>query len=57
MCGTYKPTRVISVSYGESEYDFPWNYTRRQCNEYMKLGLQVGISLLRLTLSSRTKSY
>lgn len=41
MCGTYKPTRVISVSYGESEYDMPWNYTRRQCNEYMKLGLQV----------------
>lgn len=46
MCGAYKPTRVISVSYGEAEYDFPWNYTMRQCNEYMKLGLQVSISIL-----------
>jgi tripeptidyl-peptidase-1 len=40
MCGTYKPTRVISVSYGVSEYDAPVNYTRRQCNEFLKLGLQ-----------------
>ncbi|KAF4625037.1 hypothetical protein G7Y89_g13133 [Cudoniella acicularis] len=39
-CGTYKPTRVISVSYGVSEYDAPLNYTKRQCNEFMKLGLQ-----------------
>ena len=36
----YKPTRVISVSYGVSEYDAPVNYTRRQCNEFLKLGLQ-----------------
>jgi tripeptidyl-peptidase-1 len=40
QCGTYKPTRVISVSYGVSEYDAPVNYTRRQCNEFLKLGLQ-----------------
>jgi tripeptidyl-peptidase-1 len=40
MCGTYKPTRVISVSYGVSEYDAPVNYTKRQCNEFLKLGLQ-----------------
>ncbi|KAN0106727.1 putative Tripeptidyl-peptidase sed1 [Hyaloscypha variabilis] len=39
-CGTFKPTRVISVSYGVSEYDAPVNYTRRQCNEFLKLGLQ-----------------
>jgi tripeptidyl-peptidase-1 len=39
-CGTYKPTRVISVSYGVSEYDAPVNYTKRQCNEFLKLGLQ-----------------
>jgi tripeptidyl-peptidase-1 len=39
-CGTYKPARVISVSYGVSEYDAPVNYTRRQCNEFLKLGLQ-----------------
>lgn len=40
QCGTYTPTRVISVSYGVSEYDAPVNYTRRQCNEFLKLGLQ-----------------
>jgi tripeptidyl-peptidase-1 len=40
QCGTYKPTRVISVSYAGSEYDAPANYTRRQCNEFLKLGLQ-----------------
>lgn len=40
MCGTYVPTRVISVSYGVSEYDAPVNYTKRQCNEFLKLGLQ-----------------
>ena len=40
QCGTYQPTRVISVSYGVSEYDAPANYTRRQCNEFLKLGLQ-----------------
>ncbi|KAG9240127.1 Pro-kumamolisin, activation domain-containing protein [Calycina marina] len=40
MCGTYTPTRVISVSYGLSEYDAPVDYTKRQCNEFMKLGLQ-----------------
>lgn len=39
-CGTFQPTRVISVSYGVSEYDAPVNYTRRQCNEFLKLGLQ-----------------
>ena len=33
MCGTYKPTRVITASYGESEGDFPVNYVKRQCNE------------------------
>lgn len=67
MCGVYAPTSVISVSYGESEFDLPANYemrlvamaffdiplkneilprfsgllkTHRQCNEFMKLGLQ-----------------
>lgn len=39
-CGAFKPTRVISVSYGVSEFDAPVNYTRRQCNELLKLGLQ-----------------
>lgn len=40
MCGVYKPTRVISASYGQSEFDLPQKYTQRQCNEFMKLGLQ-----------------
>ncbi|KAK4494732.1 hypothetical protein PRZ48_014088 [Zasmidium cellare] len=40
QCGIYKPARVISISYGESELDFPKNYVQRQCNEFMKLGLQ-----------------
>lgn len=40
MCGTYKPTSVISISYGASEADLPFNYEQRQCNEVLKLGLQ-----------------
>ena len=45
MCGTYKPTNVISLSYGGQESDLPIAYQRRQCLEYMKLGLQ-GVSFL-----------
>ncbi|KKY25269.1 putative protease s8 tripeptidyl peptidase [Phaeomoniella chlamydospora] len=45
MCGVYKPTRVISVSYGNSEYDLPANYTRRECHEFLKLGLQ-GVTIV-----------
>lgn len=40
MCGTYRPAHVISISYGESELDVPKNYMQRQCNEFLKLGLQ-----------------
>ncbi|TGO42774.1 hypothetical protein BHYA_0005g00390 [Botrytis hyacinthi] len=40
MCGVYKPTNVVSTSYGEAEIDLPEYYQKRQCNEYMKLGLQ-----------------
>lgn len=40
QCGIYKPTNVISASYGEAEADLPINYSKRQCNEFMKLGLQ-----------------
>jgi tripeptidyl-peptidase-1 len=36
---------VISASYGQAEADLPAPYTRRQCNEFMKLGLQ-GVSIL-----------
>ncbi|KAL2069566.1 hypothetical protein VTL71DRAFT_14245 [Oculimacula yallundae] len=44
MCGRFKPTNVISVSYGGSEWDLPAYYQQRQCNEFMKLGL-MGISV------------
>lgn len=33
MCGVFKPTNVISVSYGEQENDLPANYQQRQCME------------------------
>ncbi|PYH90287.1 aorsin [Aspergillus ellipticus CBS 707.79] len=45
MCGVYKPTNVISVSYGGQEADLPAYYQERQCNEFLKLGLQ-GTSIL-----------
>jgi tripeptidyl-peptidase-1 len=45
QCGVYKPTNVISASYGEAEADLPINYSKRQCNEFMKLALQ-GHSIL-----------
>ncbi|TFB01338.1 Aorsin [Trichoderma ghanense] len=40
LCGAYKPNKVISISYGEGEIDVPKNYFERQCNEWLKLGLQ-----------------
>lgn len=45
MCGAYAATKVISISYGEAEYDLPAYYQKRECNEFMKLGLQ-GVSFL-----------
>ena len=45
QCGIYEPTNVISISYGGQEADVPYAYQRRQCNEYLKLGLQ-GVSIL-----------
>lgn len=40
QCGAYKPTNVISISYGEQEDDLPTNYQQRQCAEVQKLGMQ-----------------
>jgi tripeptidyl-peptidase-1 len=40
QCGVFKPTKVISISYGGDEVGFPQSYMERQCLEYMKLGLQ-----------------
>ncbi|KAL1966156.1 hypothetical protein VTN77DRAFT_4708 [Rasamsonia byssochlamydoides] len=45
QCGVYKPTNVISISYGGAEAGLPISYQRRQCNEFMKLGLQ-GVSVI-----------
>lgn len=45
QCGVYKPTNVISISYGGQEAGLPIAYQTRQCNEYMKLGLQ-GVSIV-----------
>ena len=39
QCGVYKPTNVISISYGAEEAFLPDYYMKRQCNEWMKLGL------------------
>ncbi len=44
-CGTTKPTNVISTSYSYNEGDLTASYEQRQCNEYMKLGLQ-GVTIL-----------
>ncbi len=45
MCGEYKPTNVISISYSGVENVLPYNYMKRQCFEVMKLGLQ-GITVV-----------
>ena len=45
QCGVYTPANVISVSYGEEESDLPAYYQIRQCNEFMKLGLQ-GVTIV-----------
>lgn len=45
MCGAYTPTNVISVSYGLGEDEFSRFYWNRQCQEYMKLGLQ-GVTVI-----------
>ncbi|KAH8880604.1 alkaline serine protease [Thozetella sp. PMI_491] len=40
QCGVYKPTNVISISYLGTESGLPDFYFKRQCAEWMKLGLQ-----------------
>jgi len=45
QCGVYTPTNVISISYGGQEADLPASYQQRQCNEFMKLGMQ-GVSIV-----------
>lgn len=44
QCGVFQPTNVISFTWGISEdQDSPY-WQERQCNEFLKLGLQ-GVSL------------
>lgn len=45
QCGVYNKPTVLSVSYGEAEADLPIAYQRRQCSEFMKLGMQ-GMSVV-----------
>lgn len=42
-CGVFQPPYVLSVSYAGQENQVPMAYQARQCNEFMKLGLQ-GVS-------------
>lgn len=44
-CGIFKPTSVISISYGQRESSVPFRYAERQCKEFLKLGLR-GTSVL-----------
>jgi tripeptidyl-peptidase I len=44
-CGTLKPANVISISYADNEADYPPAYARRECLEYLKLGLQ-GVTVI-----------
>lgn len=45
QCGVYDPPNVLSISYGMAEADLPISYQRRQCNEFMKLGMR-GVSVI-----------
>ncbi|CAK7208697.1 hypothetical protein SBRCBS47491_000179 [Sporothrix bragantina] len=40
MCGTFRPTNVITISYSNVEQALPAAYLQRQCLEVLKLGLQ-----------------
>lgn len=45
QCGAFRPPNVMSISYGGQEAEVPISYQKRQCNEFLKLGLQ-GVSFL-----------
>ncbi len=45
QCGVYQPTNVISISYSYEEWGLPDYYTKRQCDEFMKLSLQ-GVTIV-----------
>jgi tripeptidyl-peptidase-1 len=54
-CGTVAPPNVISMSYSYNENDFPAEYLRRQCNEFLKLGL-MGVTVVVASGDTGTKS-
>ncbi|KAG6004438.1 hypothetical protein E4U43_000737, partial [Claviceps pusilla] len=45
MCDVFEPTNVISISYGGTEDEYTPRELMRQCEEFLKLGLQ-GISVI-----------
>ena len=53
-CGTVAPPNVISISYSWNEDDFPPEYLRRQCNEFLKLGL-MGVTVVVASGDTGTK--
>ncbi|KAG6034674.1 hypothetical protein E4U41_006459, partial [Claviceps citrina] len=44
-CGNRQPPLVISISWAQPEAELPARYARRQCAEFLKLGLQ-GVTVL-----------
>ena len=44
-CGTHTPPRVIGIAYAWNEAQFSEAYLKRQCLEFLKLGLQ-GVTVL-----------
>ncbi|KAI5305495.1 RNA polymerase II subunit A C-terminal domain phosphatase [Ascosphaera pollenicola] len=45
QCGVHDPTKIITISYANSEDNLPPSYQTRQCYEWLKLGLQ-GITVV-----------
>ncbi|KAK9412956.1 putative Peptidase S53 domain-containing protein [Seiridium unicorne] len=56
QCGVFEPPNVISLSYGGQEADVPISYQKRQCNEYLKLGLQ-GVTFVFASGDSGVSNY
>jgi tripeptidyl-peptidase-1 len=60
QCGVYKPTNVISISYGIQEEQLPAYYQQRQCAEWAKLGLPwkyLGIAVRELMERSSIRDF
>ncbi|KAI1101327.1 subtilisin-like protein [Jackrogersella minutella] len=54
-CGTLSPPKVVSISYTWPEVDFPPEYLRRQCLEFLKLGL-MGVTVVVASGDTGTQS-